>query len=422
MRRSHSRNDGFTLVELLVVIAIIGVLVGLLLPAVQAAREAARRMSCSNNFKQIGLGIHNYHSAYGQLPTHKGGTRGGAITSWANSNATANHEELSIFVGLTPFIEQQSLWEQVSNPYDTSTQGGTIVYPPMGPTPDNQGLGSGDADRYGPWHTEMPTLRCPSDPGRGLPSQGRSNYAACLGDSPFRTSAGPKNELLVVTSALAQQARASLRGAFATRQTTKFRDVLDGLANTVVAGEIATDLGDRDVRTNPGSGIFNIITVDAPSPNNCKTSGQIDPSRPTFWRGSFADVLTSIGAGNARGYRWADGNPSFTAMNTILPPNSPVCITIPHSVIATNHQIRHSTGILAPSSRHQGGCHVLMGDGAVKFITDSIDAGNPNRAPVHLNGSSTTPPASNVPGSKSPYGLWGALGTRAAREVIDEDL
>ena len=67
-------NRGFTLVELLVVIAIIGVLVGLLLPAVQAAREAARRMSCSNNFKQIGLGIHNYHSAYKQLPKHGTGT------------------------------------------------------------------------------------------------------------------------------------------------------------------------------------------------------------------------------------------------------------------------------------------------------------------------------------------------------------
>ncbi len=74
MKRVHSSRPGFTLVELLVVIAIIGVLVGLLLPAVQAAREAARRMSCSNNFKQIGLGIHNYHSAFKQLPTNGTGT------------------------------------------------------------------------------------------------------------------------------------------------------------------------------------------------------------------------------------------------------------------------------------------------------------------------------------------------------------
>ena len=75
MTLRKSMSGGFTLVELLVVIAIIGVLVGLLLPAVQAAREAARRMSCSNNFKQLGLGLHNYHSAFKQLPTQGWGSK-----------------------------------------------------------------------------------------------------------------------------------------------------------------------------------------------------------------------------------------------------------------------------------------------------------------------------------------------------------
>ncbi|MFG0287793.1 MAG: type II secretion system protein, partial [Rhodopirellula sp. JB044] len=101
MQRFNRARSGFTLVELLVVIAIIGVLVGLLLPAVQAAREAARRMSCSNNFKQIGLAVHNYHSAYNQLPINKTGTGILPGTNWWDDSTIANNQQLSWLVGLT---------------------------------------------------------------------------------------------------------------------------------------------------------------------------------------------------------------------------------------------------------------------------------------------------------------------------------
>jgi prepilin-type N-terminal cleavage/methylation domain-containing protein/prepilin-type processing-associated H-X9-DG protein len=409
----------FTLVELLVVIAIIGVLVGLLLPAVQAAREAARRMSCSNNFKQIGLGIHNYHAAYNQLPRQKGGTSG-SVTDWAVSSAVANHEELSYLVALTPFVEGQSLWEQISNPLDVN--GGGSDYPAMGPTPDSNNLQPSNALFYTPWSTEVPTFRCPSDPGVGLPAFGRTNYAACLGDSPFRGSAGPTAPDLSRPSAESQYARAANRGLFASRTSTGFRDVLDGLANTVMASEIATDLGDRDVRTDPA---VLPAALGSELPSACLNAGAA-PARPQFWATGINTLTSQVGASHARGFRWADGNPAYSSMFTILPPNSTACVgqalppnpmQAPGAGFTPTTNERHSSGVLSASSRHQGGCHVLMGDGAVKFITDSIDTGNNNALPVIFMG-----PGVSAPGSPSPFGLWGRLGTRGGREVIGEAL
>ncbi|EMI15721.1 secreted protein containing DUF1559, partial [Rhodopirellula maiorica SM1] len=98
-REAKRKLTGFTLVELLVVIAIIGVLVGLLLPAVQAAREAARRMQCSNNMKQLGLAIQNYHSAYSQFPA-------GAVDFHGFSR---NSRTVSAAIFLMPFMEMTAL-------------------------------------------------------------------------------------------------------------------------------------------------------------------------------------------------------------------------------------------------------------------------------------------------------------------------
>ena len=85
--------------------------------------------------------------------------------------------------------------------------------------------------------------------------------------------------------------------------------------------------------------------------------------------------------------------------------------------MGSNHE---SQGIVPPGSRHQGGCHVLLADGAVKFITDSIDTGNLGRGQVGNQANHDDP--QSVPGAPSPYGFWGALGTRASKEVIDEEL
>lgn len=401
------RRSAFTLVELLVVIAIIGVMVGLLLPAVQAAREAARRMSCGNNFKQIGLAMHNYHAAYNQLPRQGGGTKvaSPAANNWWAQYQSENSWQLSALVGATPFMEQQALWEQISNPMDANRDG-IIDYPAMGPTPNFVSA----AILYTPWSTEIATLRCPSDPGVGLPALGRTNYAMCMGDSVANQREGLTTRINTDSagsppnSGQAQNQRAGQRGVFATHQSTSFRDILDGTSNTIMLGEIATDLGDRDKRTMPASqGSTAWTTSIRQNPTWCETvQNYVDPLRPMFW----TNATPIAGTTQARGYRWSDYDPKMTMWFAILPPNRETCG--PHN---GGNYFMGTT-----SSRHQGGAHVLMADGAVKFITDSIEAGN-SRAGMVFNGGTLDQTA----GARSPYGLWGALGTRASKEVISTD-
>ncbi len=411
MSRTHRRSTGFTLVELLVVIAIIGVMVGLLLPAVQAAREAARRMACSNNVKQIGLGLHNYHSSYNLLPQYQGGSGGLPISVSFDPIVGVDANALSIFVGLLPFIEQQALWEQISSPLVDPISGG--IFPAMGPTPYKR-LASHSVTRYEPWLTEIGTLRCPSDPGFGLPAHARTNYAACLGDSamvnhsPLVPGLGRWPE--DVNAAVA--ARGSCRGAFVARQFTSFSDLRDGLANTILVGEINTDLGDEDITTQ-------LSVVDLPdvaiNPNFCYDQGYRDPARPRFW----GTNSTAVEIDYRRGHAWALGLHLCTGFNTILPPNQGMCGSI-GSVVS-----RLMGGVTPASSRHQGGAHVLLADGAVRFVTDSIEAGSSSTTTVFvdMNGDGNLSDSSAAPyqaGSRSPFGLWGAMGTRASSEVLQD--
>ncbi len=399
--KTRNREFGFTLVELLVVIAIIGVLVGLLLPAVQAAREAARRMSCSNNFKQIGLGIHNYHAAFNIIPKHGTGTPNRGGTPEGPNAATApmasSRLEVSWLVGITPFIEQQALWEQISNPYRDAVSGAR--FPPMGPNP-RRSIGHHATARYEPWLTEIPTLRCPSDPGVGLPAQGRTNYVACVGDSAHRMMGGVGDNGNESTAAAISRS-ASCRGFFVHRYDSAFRDVLDGLSNTIAAGEVATDLGNNDTRTRAAlSTSANVRAVGG----NSTCDVHVNAGRPQFWAPT-ATFVPLAGGGTEpeqrRGFKWAMSRLIWGNFNTILPPNDLLCF----------ESNNFNWGIAPASSRHQGGCHVLMGDGAVKFVTDSIEAGNRQSAHVGNFGGSVPP------GSESPFGLWGALGTKAASET-----
>jgi len=380
----------FTLVELLVVIAIIGVMVGLLLPAVQAAREAARRMSCGNNFKQIGLGLHNYHAAYNKLPSGGHGTR-------------QHVGRLNCFVGILPFIEQQALWEQMSSPMQvppgvTATGAFGGIWPAMGPALHL------DLSSYTPWRTQVGTYRCPSDPGQASGGAAVINYGYSIGDAIkrnfYNTHTNWNTSPPSVGNAFID--KGALRGVFARQAFNGFRDILDGTSNSIAMAEIATYLGDLGVV----GGVLSqthwtaVGGADTVGMNPKILNTKRDPLRPQFYIPGSALFLTS---GQSRGGRWYDALPSMTAVTTILPPNSPSVMGFDSYGTYWEH------GVYSASSRHQGGCHVLFADGAVKFITESIDTGNTSARSVSKD-------YNNV-GIESPYGVWGAAGTIRGKET-----
>ncbi len=346
MRRNLVRR-GFTLVELLVVIAIIGILVGLLLPAVQAAREAARRMQCSNNLKQFGLALHNYESTYKRFPAANSGS--GCRNSSTCPTATTGRARISAHVFLLPFMEQGNLYDQYST--------------------QNSAAWSGAA--Y--WSTQIPTLVCPSDVQfRPLANMAITNYAVCGGDAA--TLMCSVDEIPDGRNCKAP------RGLFGEYSYAKIGDMVDGTSNTIAMAEMQTppSLASKKL------GTVAITGGDAAStPLAC---------RALFVNGAYTvNVNSDVGI---RGGRWADGAALFTRFNTMLPPNSPSCME------ADNHWLG---GMYSAGSNHTGGVQAAFGDGSVHFMSQSIDSGNQG--------------ASQSLGGFSPYGVWGALGTKSSGEV-----
>ena len=194
-QKSEIRNQksrAFTLVELLVVITIIGILIALLLPAVQAAREAARRMQCSNNLKQIGLAILNYESANGVLPIG---------TNFRVDSVGQSYKANSVFASLLPYVEQMALYDM----YDFKKR----VYQ----APNTQVV-----------VVQIPAFLCPSDnaAGRKMDGRARSNYAVCFGSN---TTAKSSTD-------------ATTDGAFQEGVGNPLSAFKDGVSNTAVASEV----------------------------------------------------------------------------------------------------------------------------------------------------------------------------------------
>ncbi len=376
------RKQGFTLVELLVVIAIIGILVGLLLPAVQAAREAARRMSCSNNIRQYGLAILNYESAFKKLPHGAGGPHnsgpGGHIFDQDLGVGRLPIGRYSAMVSVLPQLEQQALYQQIQNPF---TNGTVVVLP--GQSPWDMAGGA-----YTPWRTQLAGARCPSDPGKMNPDanwaddgSARTNYVVCYGDT-------------VLNNDNAWHPAAS-RGVFQGRYARRLGEITDGTAYTAMLGEVGTTpsqnfgQGAGKIRIQGGLAINQGDAIQTPA--NCKAvaigNRYIPAVEPT--------------CRHSAGVRYHDGYLGHSGFVTVLPPNSPSCSVGDWG-----------WGLYSSSSYHGSGAHVCFVDNNVRYIPNSVDAGNQNAlAPEGNDGA-----RSNL---VSPYGAWGAMGTKDAGDNWD---
>lgn len=212
------RQKGFTLVELLVVIAIIGILIALLLPAVQAAREAARRVNCTNNLKQIGLALHIYHDSAGRMPAGWMGVNG-------NAHAVNGPTGWGWAAAILPNMEQAAFSQ------DTLHQELTIS----------------DGNNEVARKTVITGFRCPSDKGKDTSdingmTIATSNYVGVFGgyDPTGTTSGATMGTLLTLLGAYASGGQAKGNGAFYHNSRVSFRDMIDGTSNTLVVGERAT--------------------------------------------------------------------------------------------------------------------------------------------------------------------------------------
>ena len=233
--RLRTKRVGFTLVELLVVIAIIGVMVGLLLPAVQAAREAARRMSCSNNMRQLALGLLNYESAYKKFPYAVG--QSGAILSGTATPGPTRVRNHKGWLLVLPFIEQQALYDLADLNLTTGAHvraGSTSTT--AGPLPGEVGNPNDVVVS-----TVVETFLCPSDPGpTNYVTTSSLSYSISPGTTTLQgafTNYDFSVRRTSSTSAIWTQENPLDRRMFGLDASSRIRDVTDGTSNSVMVCE-----------------------------------------------------------------------------------------------------------------------------------------------------------------------------------------
>jgi prepilin-type N-terminal cleavage/methylation domain-containing protein/prepilin-type processing-associated H-X9-DG protein len=332
---AHARR-AFTLIELLVVIAIIAVLIGLLLPAVQKVREAAARMSCQNNLKQLGLACHNYHDANSKLPPARkslGNTQGAVIATYTTDPIVLNHHGL---LYLLPYIEQGALYSKFNL---KAASGNFLGSQAFGyPISSGSALSNPDATASGNAAlsaVEIKTLLCPSDNGDKTIPPGSQYYSPDL-------TAGKVTAIKTNYDFIAQcqgvnrynwwrNTTLGTRYIFGENSETTLPDITDGTTNTLLMGEQTLEL-------------FNGTT--------------------TSW--AYAGWV-SVGIDPVGGWNVtypATGLNVWNYNNNTSPLN--------------NVPGRRATWYNA-ASLHTGGVNFVMADGSVRFIQQSIDVPNLTR-------------------------------------------
>ena len=336
-------RSGFTLIELLVVIAIIAVLIALLLPAVQAAREAARRMQCTNNLKQIGLGLHNYHQSNDCFPP-------GGLTATNANGTTRVNGSYSAHARILANMEQQALFNAANfsiackSDATGALMNTTVIV------------------------TRIQGFLCPSSVApdwnstEGAPLNSYratgNNYFASYGSGiewQGGMGGGPPNGVFQITG-----------------NCFGIKDITDGTSNTIAFGEWKTGSGNMAAIT-PAT---DIIFIGSAPAGTSRTLGGTE-IMPALNTPAFKDWINLCASSVATtrctftpvlGEAWGYGLPGYSMGSTLMPPNS----KYPNCVAAAANTLQ-AAGMMNMTSFHPGGANVLLCDGSVRFLKDSTN-------------------------------------------------
>ena len=325
---------GFTLIELVVVIAIIGVLLGLLIPAAQMSREAARRIQCTNNLKQLGLALQGYHALHNCFPPG----------STLNPDVSPAHYEptncWSVHAMVLGMMDQMPIYNSINFNWGVISQ-------PLGPPPMCYLINSTVIS------TKIPVFLCPSDPVAG--TSNLNNYHACIGtttfDGPGQGSPSPGSD-----------------GLFAYLVPYSMASCTDGTSTTIAMAEALT--GPPSLVYAPGISVINVGGISGAGhvlsvyQDPASVEAALKTCDGAWWAGA-ATLYTG------HGLTWAQGAQGYTLFNAIAAPGLRLHTWSSCSDGDIGHSMFDTT-----NSFHPGGTNVVFGDGSVHFIKATI-ARNP---------------------------------------------